>query len=490
MQGHDDAPQPVPARLSTGIDGFDTILGGGLIERGLYIVRGMPGTGKTILGNQIAYHRAALGERVLFFTLLAEPHDRMLEHLQGMSFADPEAVPGRLSYLSAYGALDEDGAAGLLRLLQESLRRKKPRLILLDGLYIARERAQGSRDLRHLLYQLQVEAAANDCTMLFLTNGPLGEFSPEFTMVDGIVELLDDVVDGRAIRQIQVAKLRGGAHLQGRHVFTITTRGIAVWPRLEQVVEHRPHAMPDGRNRIGSGIPDLDALLHGGLPGSATTLVVGPSGSGKTSAGLMFLGESTPESPGLLLGCYETAEELCLKAANLGVDLEGLMRSGAVRLLRYLPFESHLDEIGHGLLQAAREFRPKRVFIDGVGALEQAGVPASRTEAVFSALSMGLRTGGAAVMCTAEARELFFPSELVLSRISPVAENLVLLRLAEHESRLMRFISVIKVRQSGFDPSIHPFEIHDRGIRLLPRVDRAEDIIRGASSWTAPGRSA
>lgn len=41
---------PSESRLSTGIDGFDEILDGGLIPNRAYLLRGGPGSGKTILG--------------------------------------------------------------------------------------------------------------------------------------------------------------------------------------------------------------------------------------------------------------------------------------------------------------------------------------------------------------------------------------------------------------------------------------------------------
>jgi circadian clock protein KaiC len=480
-------PPRVVTRVSTGISGLDTVLGGGLLERGLYILQGLPGTGKTILANQIGFHRAAQGDRVIFFTLLAEPHDRMLEHLQGMSFTDVRLLPDPLSYVSAFGALEQDGLPGLLQLVRETLRKKKPKLLVLDGLYVAHEYVGGARDLRKLIYELQGEAVANDCIMLFLANGPLADIAPEHTMVDGLIELTDELVEARAVRMLRIQKLRGGAQQRGQHVFHITDDGIVVWPRLEATVrETAPRAKP-GTIKIGTGIPDLDSMLEGGLPEGSTSLVVGPSGSGKTTTGLLFLGQSTPEEPGVLLGCYEAPEELYLKAASVGVDLEGLVRRGAVRLLRYLPFESCLDEMGQGLLAAVREAKGRRVFIDGIGAFEQTAIYPSRLQPFFTALSLALRAEGATVVCTAESKELFSPSDLVLARISPVAENMLLLRLAEHESKLTRLLSVIKVRQSGFDPAIRPFEIYDGGIRVLPPIDRVEDVIRGSRHRAASG---
>jgi circadian clock protein KaiC len=56
-------------RLSTGIDGLDNILGGGLDPDSLYLVEGRPGTGKTTLGLQFLLEGVRRGEKGLYITL-------------------------------------------------------------------------------------------------------------------------------------------------------------------------------------------------------------------------------------------------------------------------------------------------------------------------------------------------------------------------------------------------------------------------------------
>src|SRR5690348_3544694 len=74
-------------RLPSGIKGLDAILQGGFIKGDSYIVIGSPGTGKTILSNQIAFHHIASGGgRVVFLTVLTEAHDRMISHMRPLSF--------------------------------------------------------------------------------------------------------------------------------------------------------------------------------------------------------------------------------------------------------------------------------------------------------------------------------------------------------------------------------------------------------------------
>ena len=57
------------SRISTGIDGLDDILGGGLTPQRLYLVEGSPGAGKTTLGLQFLLDGAARGESGLYITL-------------------------------------------------------------------------------------------------------------------------------------------------------------------------------------------------------------------------------------------------------------------------------------------------------------------------------------------------------------------------------------------------------------------------------------
>ncbi|HEY8079289.1 MAG TPA: ATPase domain-containing protein, partial [Labilithrix sp.] len=57
------------ARQRTGIYGLDDILGGGLPQNRVYLVKGEPGVGKTTLALQFLLEGARAGERVLYITL-------------------------------------------------------------------------------------------------------------------------------------------------------------------------------------------------------------------------------------------------------------------------------------------------------------------------------------------------------------------------------------------------------------------------------------
>src|SRR3954464_14342156 len=62
-------PTAAPALASTGIAGLDNVLGGGFTPNRLYLVEGMPGSGKTTLAFQFLLEGVRLGEPVLYVTL-------------------------------------------------------------------------------------------------------------------------------------------------------------------------------------------------------------------------------------------------------------------------------------------------------------------------------------------------------------------------------------------------------------------------------------
>jgi circadian clock protein KaiC len=473
-------------RVTTGIEGLDLVLGGGLPKGGISIVQGTPGAGKTILGNQLCFHHVANGGRALYVTLLAENHARMLQHMGQLSFFNTSVVPDRLYYISAFRTLEEHGLKGLLDLLRREVLNRDATLLILDGLIAVEESAATARDFKKFIHELQAQATLSDCTMLLLTGAPSKPISPEHTMVDGVLELRSELYGRRAERDLQVHKMRGIDVIRGRHTVRIDSSGMLVFPRLEGLLAHpTADGGVSGASR-STGLKELDRMTGGGLPRGSTTLLIGPAGSGKTTLGLHMLTQCSVEEPGLLFGFYETPAALEVKAAAIKLPLRKLIKSGAVEVIWQPTTEAMIDEIGHRLLAAVRRRGVMRLVVDGLGGFERLAPDRSRLDAILSAFNNEFFNLGTTTLYIAEAEVSGgikgVPLDgLVLKGVSPVAQNILLMRYVELRSTLYRMLSVLKVRDQQIDPQLHVYEMTSSGVRLDADASRAESILAEAN---------
>eukprot|EP00913_Durusdinium_trenchii_P004188 g3880.t1 len=398
------------ARLTSGIPGLDPVLGGGFIEGASYIIQGHPGAGKTIFSNQIAFANADRGRRVLYITLLAETHERLFQALGTLDFFDRARLGTDISYISVFQTLRDEGLSAVVTLIRQEISRQGATLLVFDGLLSARDRADTDLDVKTFVAEVQSQAAFAGCTVLFLTSTRISEESPEHTMVDGVIELHDELSGVRSVRRMQVKKSRGSAALGGYHQFEISSSGVRVFPRLEAAVSEATLSDHHQGEGVSSRTPGLDALIGGGLPRSSITLIFGPSGSGKTSFGLNFLSGASAEEPALHFGFYETPARLSSKAASLGLDLEPLLASGTLEMVWNPLTENMLDKLGRVLLDAVRVRNVKRLFIDGLGGFERAAVYRPRLVEFFAALTNELRALGVTTIATWELPDLFGPT--------------------------------------------------------------------------------
>ena len=468
-------------RILSGIAGFDLILRGGFLKGGLYIVQGPPGSGKTTLANQLCFNHLLGGGRALYVTLLAEYHARMMQHLSIMSFFDSSKIPDRIAYLNGLRVLHDDGLKGLLSLLRREITTRSASILVIDGIVAAQRIAEDEQAFNEFVHELQAIAIATDCTVFMLTSARGVHITPEHTMVDGIIELFDQLSGWAAESSLQVVKFRGSSVLRGRHAFKITGDGIVVHPRIEALLAQPSRLDPGGGARVPSGVDQLDVMLGGGVPESSTTMLMGPSGTGKTTLGLQFLAKCNEAEPGLLFGFYETPPRLNAKIAAVCPSLEPLIASGTVEVLWQPPTDDLLDAYGERLLEAIHRRKVRRLFIDGLGAFQQAaGSEPGRIGNFLTALMNEMRVLGVTTVYTLEVPDLMGPTiRTPIGDLSSLAENLLMLRFVELRSRLYRLVSILKVRDSQFDPSLHEYSTTNQGLLIDATSDSAERIMTG-----------
>lgn len=479
-------------RLETGIPGLDEVLQGGLVQGGSMLVLGEPGTGKTTLGNQLAFHHAANGGTTLVVTLLAEAHDRMLLHMGGFSFFAPEQVGQRVRYFTLVDEFAQHGLSGGTAALRQLVRDQDAPLLIIDGAGRFEDFAVSRAEYRRLSAELHAQLAIMGCTVVLLAQ-PTSEGDALHTLgthVDGIVMLEDRMVGRHPARLLRVLKLRGSDSLRGHHEFAITSAGIQVYPRLEAALVPTRTMRYGRQKRNPLGISGLDGMLAGGLLTGSTTLVVGPPGIGKTTVGLHFISEGAHRNARTLIaGFQETPERLIAKADGLGLDLSGQVEAKRVQILWEPSPDRPLDAWAGELLALVAEHRPECLLIDSLTDVARLQTSPDRLPAFIGALAHALGSYGVTTLLTAEVPTVEGTAlDVPLPETTATLDNVILLRYVEPRSRLHRLVSVLRVRESGFDVGVREFTISDRGIEVDTSTETAEAILSdsgGAASTTA-----
>jgi circadian clock protein KaiC len=182
-----------------------------------------------------------------------------------------------MAYLNGLGELHDNSLKGLLGMLRGEITTRGASVLVIDGVVGARRAAEDEQAFNAFVRELQAVAVATDCTVFVLASAQGGRSTPEHTMVDGIIELVDQLSGWAAERSHQVVKFRGRSVLRGRHAFKITDDGIIVHPRIEALLARPSRPDRGGRAKVPSGVDQLDIMLDGGLPESSTTMVIGPN---------------------------------------------------------------------------------------------------------------------------------------------------------------------------------------------------------------------
>lgn len=499
------APPPPLARLlqrvPTGLPSLDTILHGGFLLSGLYLLAGTPGTGKTILSNQIAVQHAAAGGRVVYASLLTESYTRLFAHLSSLSFftapIQAQLIGAALYYINVYSGLQSDGLAGLRTLLQGAIRERQATLLILDGLLTVAAVAPDTLALKEFLRGLQQFAEGSGCTILLLTSqtadAPDRDQIELETSVDGVIYLRRQRVGRRTLRELEVVKFRGTPYLPGGHAFAITADGIQVYPRTEAVLSAAAAGaqLPAGarRERTAFAIAGLDDMLHGGVFAGSATALLGPPGSGKTVLGLHFLAAGARQGErGLYFGLNEPPAVLLDAGDQVGLALTPAVAAGQIEVLWHPAPEAEPDALAQQVLERVRAGHVQRLVLDGWDVFGEFNLAAERRGPFFTALTTELAAGGVTTLISVELDTLFGPTvQLPLAGVAGIVENIVFLRYVELRSQLYRLISVLKARRSEHDRALREFTIDAQGITIARTFASAEAILTGLAR-PLPGR--
>jgi circadian clock protein KaiC len=476
--------------MSTGIDGLDRLLRGGLRRGGLHVVIGGPGMGKSVLAHQIGVNVIRSGGKVLYLTALIETHQTLIAQARTFSFFEPSMVPSSFYYASLYPVLGDGGLRNVREEISRLVAHHNPDLLIVDGVHALKAAAEARLDYQRFMHEMEAQAAVGGLTTLLLAHPPEGAIAsdPTFTIADAIFHMVTRRFRMRDIRLFSVGKLRGVNHIGGWHTFRITGDGIHIYPRVESLVHGRETSLTASSDVgastaevIPTGVKGLDEMLGGGLDRDSISIVVGTPGSGKTLLGMTFVTAGAEEGePGLFIGYHERPETILQKADSIGMPMRQGVQDGLIHLVWRHPAEMLADEEIERMISLIRKHRIKRVAIDALEDLRHSVIPANREVSVLGALADQLRQNGATAIILQDLRRIVgLNFDMPMAELSALMDNALHLRYVEQKGEMKRLLAILKVRARPHDHSLREFIINAKGLSVGKAYTNSEMVLTG-----------
>lgn len=474
------------ARAATGIPGLDDILRGGFTRNRLYLVEGVPGSGKTTLAMQFLMEGAARGEPVLYVTL-SETEDELQEvahshgwDLAGITLRDiappVDSLQPDQDYTMFYPSEVELGET--TKAILADVEKIKPTRVVFDSLSELRLLAGSALRYRRQILALKQFFVGRKCTVLLLDDLTSDQHDLQVqSLAHGVIRLEQlDPEYGAERRRLSVRKYRGAAFRGGKHDYTICTGGLEVFPRL--IASEQPSVQRT--DRLESGVPALDALLGGGMERGTSTLVVGAPGAGKSSLAAQFVyAEAARGSASAMFLFDESRRTLLTRCAGLGIDLAPHVDTGLILIKQIDPAEVSPGEFAYCVRNAVEQQHASIVVIDSLNGYLNA-MPDERflTVQLHELLSY-LGHAGVATILVGAHKGIIGGQMTAPIDASYLADAVILLRYYENRGEIRQAISIVKKRGGAHKRTIHEYRLDKGGIHVGPPLRDFRGVLTG-----------
>jgi len=235
-------------RCSTGIEGLDTILYGGIPRSNTVLLTGSCGTGKTSLALEFLIHGATKGENSLFVSV-TENSEKLLANIIPYKFFDKNLIKsGRLVFIDLpimYERLGMNKAELsmeeidlLVAALSDLAKELGTKRLVVDSITSVCYKLKTSEKIRDFILQLSKSLSDNGCTSILVgevsaQSSAYSTFGVEEAIADGIILMANMERRGDLLRTLQVIKMRGTMHSRAKYVLDLTSMGVLLVPLLK-----------------------------------------------------------------------------------------------------------------------------------------------------------------------------------------------------------------------------------------------------------------
>ncbi|MCK5643411.1 MAG: circadian clock protein KaiC [Gammaproteobacteria bacterium] len=219
------------SKINSGIDGFDTMLNGGIIENSSMLVAGGPGTGKTILGLQFIRSGLLQNDPCIIVTFEERPEQLVLEAKKVGIDLTPYIDNGLLKFI--YSEPDNICPAEHAMHIKKCVESMGVKRIFFDGIVNLEVVLPEKLQLRGYLHMLTDYLKSNNVTSVFTTEISSNDrgitISPDESFImDSVVILKHVESENKLRRYVCILKSRGTKHDCGIREYAITDNGLSI----------------------------------------------------------------------------------------------------------------------------------------------------------------------------------------------------------------------------------------------------------------------
>jgi circadian clock protein KaiC len=482
----------VEERCPSGIEGLDDIVAGGLPRDCFYLVQGDPGSGKTTLALQFLLEGLRRGEKVFYITL-SETKDELLKvarshgwSLDGMAVLDLSAIENLLLPEAQTTVFhpSEVQLTKVSRLLLDEASKVRPARVAFDSLSEFRLMSETALRYRRQLLNLKQEFTKLKSTVLLLDDKMdktgIGVDPHVLSLTHGVIDMEQLSPDyGTSRRRLRVSKLRAVKFREGYHDYIIATGGLRVFPRMI-AAEHRAEFQHES---VSSGVPELDALLGGGLDRGTTTLVLGQAGTGKSSLALQYAVEMAAQGERSMVFAFdETRAIIVTRAKALELELENGIKSGVITIQQVDPAELSPGEFVNRIVRGV-EAGCKLVVIDSLNGYLNAMPGEKYLNNQLHELCGYLNQQGVVTILILALHGLVHAAEAPVD-LSYLSDTVVSLRYFEAFGEVRQALAVVKKRSGRHEKTIREFKLETgSGIRVGEPLREFQGVLIGAPAF-------
>ncbi|WP_025038050.1 ATPase domain-containing protein [Bradyrhizobium sp. DOA9] len=472
-------------RISTGSEGLDDILGGGLDANRMYLYEGRPGTGKTTIALQFLLRGVRDGERVLYISLsetkreldlVARRHGWSLQGVDIFELVPPETTLDPDRELTVFHPAEME-LSETTNLIFREVERINPTRVVLDSLSELRLLAQNPLRYRRQVLALKHFFTNRNCTVVLLDDLSSSQDDLQLHSIAHGVVMLEQLALGYGAerRRLRVIKMRGIRFRGGFHDFTIAEGGLRIFPRLVAAEHHKSFS----GEFTPSGNAELDQLLGGGLERGTNALLLGAAGVGKSSVALTYAIAAAERGEHAVFFAFDEGRGTVeARARTLGLSLQEHLESGQIRFQQIDPAELSPGEFAANVRRSVEVDNARIVIIDSLNGYLNA-MPDERflILQMHELLSYLAQQGVVTILILAQ-HGLVGPMETPLD-MSYLSDAVLMLRYFEFGGTVRRALSVVKKRSGCHEHTIREFRLGRTGIRLGPPLQHFSGIFSG-----------